>query len=280
MCPHEEKLTAWLLGDLPPEEQQAMTRHIDACASCRCLRDELSRVLTPLRSGLEKDRGLKVKPLMRRPRKSGSPPNRWLWLAPHAWLRHAALFCIAFGALFALISVVYRHGEHQRCGDAAITHITFRREDAPVPALASVPRPSIAEKSALADFKPDAVPPAASAPAVMAPPLPAREPRMPELPRLVKAECKSDPAAEAPAEVPTRSLRPLPVVAKAKDNAKRDRSKGTASAYSRPPSDLQTKPVALAVGISAGTMLAPTNAVNTNAIPTNAAAPSAARKNP
>ena len=56
MCPHEEKVTAWLLGDLPPGEAQAMTRHLEACAECRAVRDDCAGVLAPLQSALAKDR--------------------------------------------------------------------------------------------------------------------------------------------------------------------------------------------------------------------------------
>ena len=56
MCPHEEKITAWLLGDLPPSAQDEMTRHLERCAACRAARDELEGVLVPLRHGLERDR--------------------------------------------------------------------------------------------------------------------------------------------------------------------------------------------------------------------------------
>ena len=272
MCPHEEKLTAWLLGDLPPEEQQALARHLGACASCRRVRDELSQVLEPLRSGLEKDRRFQIGP---RPaqRTSGVAPRR-LWFARHEGLRRAALFAASFGTLFALISVVYRQATSPRGSGATVTHITFERNEEPAPALSPAPAAAADAKLDLADtFKPEAVPSAAAAPAVMPPAPPAPEPVMPKLRRLVAAERK-DAAADGAAVLAAAAPKSMPagvVADKAKAAAaKPERSRSAAAtAPGRVPADLRAKPFALA-GASA-----PTNAPPTNAVPTNAVAPAA-----
>ena len=273
MCPHEEKLTAWLLGDLPPGAQQAMTRHLETCASCREVRDELSRVLTPLRSGLKKDRRLRVEPHPT-PCTGGSRAPRRFWFIRHERLRHAALFAVSFGTLFAVVSVVYRQTAGQRHNDENVTHITFHREEAPAPTLAPAAEAKAlpTAKDDLADFKTEAVHVEAATHAVMAPALPAPEPKMPELRRLVKTERKTAiSAAEAPAAATELSLSARPVSSKAKDAAKRERGKASAPAITRPPSDLQIKPVGLAARPGS------TNAIPipTNAIPTNAVAPTA-----
>ena len=274
MCPHEDKLTAWLLGDLPPDEQQALARHLDACASCRGMRDELARVLTPLRSGLEKDQRLQLRPPQAR-REARRTPYR-LFFTRHEGLRRAALFAVSFGSLFALVSVVYRQTARPRHSAEAVTHITFQRQEAPAPALAPAAMSEKAAKSDLADFKTEAVGSEPAAPAVMAPALPAPEPNMPDLRRLVKTELKAAAAAEAPA--PSPSAQPLP--SKAKAVAKRDRRKAEGPDPSRPPAGLHAKPFPLATGAMSAGAIAPTNAAPTNAIPTNAAAPSARSTQP
>ena len=275
MCPHEDKLTAWLLGDLPPDEQQALARHLDACASCRGVRDELARVLAPLRSGLEKDGCLQMRPPQAR-REARRTPYR-LFFTRHEGLRRAALFAVSFGSLFALVSVVYRQTARPRHSAEAITHITFQRQEAPVPPLAPAPvaQAKKAAASDLADFKTGAVSPEPAAPEVLAPALPAPEPNMPDLSRLVKTRVKGE-AAEAPA--PSPSARPWPSQAKAV--AKRDRDKAETPAPARPPAGLHAKPFPLAAGALPAGAAAPTNAAPTNAIPTNAAAPSARRTQP
>ncbi len=272
MCPYEEKLTAWLLGDLPPEEQQAMTRHLQACDTCRKVRDELTHVLTPLRSGLEKDRHLRVEPHPT-PCTGCRESPRPFWYIRYERLRRAALFALSFGALFAGVSVVYRQTAGQHPNDENVTHITFHRKEAPAPALAPAMGAAKAPPTAkddLADFKPEAVHPEAAAPAVVAPALPAPEPMMPKLRRLVKTEGKAAiSAAPAPAAKAERSYSAAPVTAKAKAAAKSERAKASASAITRPPADLQIKPI----GLAARPASTNTIAIPTNTIPTNAVAP-------
>jgi len=254
MCPHEEKLTAWLLGDLPPGEQQEMARHIKACAACQRVLDELSPVLTPLRSGLEKDHRLQIAPRPARGPATRAPHR--LWPVRNGWLRRAALFAAAFGTLFVLISTVYRQTPGDRHSDGQVTHITFQREEPPPPTLAPMTKALPAAKSALADFRPDAAHPASAAPIVIPPDTPEREPNMPELRRLVVSPRKETETGAGP---PAVAAAP----ALSKPAAKRQRGKASASTVSRPPADLQTKPVSLAARAST----APTNAVPTNAPP-------------
>lgn len=120
MCPHEEKLTAWLLDELPPDERREIARHLEACAACRDVRDALSSVLTPLRSGLAKDRRLQ---LVLQPARGPAPhaPCR-PWFVRHEGLRRAALFAVAFGTLFVLISTVYRQTSGNRHSNEPVTH--------------------------------------------------------------------------------------------------------------------------------------------------------------
>ncbi len=260
MCPHEEKLTAWLLGDLPAGEQQGMACHIKACAACQHVLDELSPVLTPLRSGLEKDHRLQIAP-----RRTCVPEPRVpyrLWPAGYGWLRRAALFAVAFGTLFALISTVYRETSRDRHSDGQVTHITFQREEPPPPTLAPMTKALPAAKSALAEFKTDAVHPAPPAPIVVPPGMPEREPNVPKLRRLVvsprkETEAEAAPPAVAGAAAPAHS----------QSGAKRQRDKAVPPAITRPPANLQIKPISLAAHPSPVASSVPTNAVSSNAPP-------------
>lgn len=260
MCPHEEKLTAWLLGDLPTGEQQEMARHINACAACQHVLDELSPVLAPLRSGLEKDHRLQIAP--RRTRVPAPRAPYRLWPAGYGWLRRAALFAAAFGTLFALISTVYRQTSGDRHSDGQVTHITFQREEPPPPVLAPIAKALPAAKSALADFRPDAAHPAPPDPIVVPPETPEREPNMPELRRLAVSPRKETVTEAAPTAVAGAAA-----PAHSKPAAKRQRGNAAPTTITRPPADLQTKPVSLAARASPAANTAPTNAVSTNAPP-------------
>ena len=278
MCPHEEKLTAWILGDLSPEEHQALTCHLETCASCRSVRDELSCVLTPLRSGLEKDRQLRIAP---QPAKA--PPRstfRTLWSTPHEGLRRAAILTLSFGTLFTIISLVYQGSQRKPHDPNAVTHITFLRDDGkPAPALAPLADlKSEASKDALTEsarrseeFSVDPAP-------VAMPATPSPEPHAPAFRRLVKADAASEAIRKDSADAaPAAAAAAAPELhAPARPLAKRERSKAAGTVSQRPPADLMTKSVRLAGALAA---LAPTNAVPTNAVPTNAVAPSL-RQNP
>jgi len=121
MCPYEEKLTAWLLGDLRPDEQEAVTRHLSACASCRAVRDEIAAVLTPLNSGLAKDKRLFPQP--------AAPRRVPAWF--HApWVRAAALFVVSFGTLFALFGLIY-NAATRTDPVGPVTTFTFLKPDQP-----------------------------------------------------------------------------------------------------------------------------------------------------
>lgn len=287
MCPHEEKLTAWLLGDLSPEEHEAMTRHLEGCDACRAVRDELSRVLSPLRSGLAKDRTWRVAAGTAAPCRP--PLWAWLWRRPHEGLTRAALLAVSFGTLFALVSAVYQNAQRERAPAGAITHIEFRkRDEAPAPALEPMP------DAARADASPESLAEEAARSVtaisverepVPAPALPAPEPRMPELKRLRRNE---PPKAPAPAEsaaasdglasAPAPALggaAAMPTARPAKAAAKRERARTAGAPAPRAPASLQTKPLLLA-----GATPAPTNAVPTNAVPTNAVAPTTIKRKP
>jgi hypothetical protein len=304
MCPHEEKLTAWLLGDLPPGEHESLTRHLDGCAACRAVRDELSRVLTPLRSALAKDslwrdaagtaapcRPHHGTPLPSAPPTVGTaapcrPPLwAWLWLRPHDGLKRAALLAVSFGTLFALISAVYRSANRERVPAGDITHIEFHKasDEAPAPALAPMPQADKADDASTdrlaAEAKRSVATFSVASKPVPHPAPPAPEPRMPELRRLVNAEAPKAAPAEAAARSDAASGGPASVpaapAAKAAAVAKRERAKPSAVTATRPPANLQAKPLLLA-----GATLAPTNSAATNAIPTNAVPPTAAKRKP
>jgi len=278
MCPHEEKLTAWLLGDLSPEERQIMTRHLDECAACRNVRDELSAVLTPLRSGLAKDRYLKENLQPAQPTKV-TPPFH-LWFKRQEWLRHAALFVAAFGTLFALISTVYHQASDDRHGDSPATNITFNRKEPPAPSLSPVREAKDAAKADLSDFRPDAIHSPQPAPIVTPPALPKTEPNMPSMRKLVAAPKNASEKEVAPAAAPASPALSASEKQAAKAVAKRERGKAEPSAITRPPANLQIKSVTLATRAASVIDSAPTNAVITNAVPATAHPHSEAPRNP
>jgi len=279
MCPYEEKLTAWLLGDLPPEEHQALTRHLAGCDACRAAKEELAHVLTPLRSGLAKDRNLQIapKPIVVPPRRSFAA---WLWHSPHESLKRAAILVASFGTLFALFSSVYQTAQRERVPAGDVTSIEFRKasDEAPLPALQPLAEPR-AERAAAdrpredSEHRADSF--AAKSEPVPHPGPPAPEARMPELRRLVRTDgemkAKEAPAA-AKASTPACDFPSSHAEAPAKDMAKREKSKPASAAPSRPPADLMIQPVRLA------SLTAPTNTVPTNAVPTNAVSPIIKRK--
>jgi pyruvate/2-oxoglutarate dehydrogenase complex dihydrolipoamide acyltransferase (E2) component len=281
MCPHEEKLTAWLLGDLSPEEHQALTRHLETCASCRSVREELSRVLTPLRSGLEKDRHLRIsRPPAAEPSLSAF---RAFWSTPNEGLRRVAILTLSFGTLFAFIGVIYQSFQSTPAELDSVTYVSYlQTNEAPPPALAPAEElRSEAAKGSLSESAPHTERQLLSPTPVDLPAVPAPEPQKHAFRKLVKADAEpeqkqrslSDAAPAAPAAAAAFEL-PTPA---AKPSAKRERAKAASVATPRPPADLMTKPVRLAGAVAPATFapatLAPTNAVSTNAIPTNAVAP-------
>ncbi len=275
MCPHEEKLTAWLLGDLSPEERQTMARHLDACAACRSALGELSAVLTPLRSGLAKDRCLAAGSQPARPPKVRAPFR--LWFTRQDRLRRAALFAAAFGTLFALLSTVYRQASEDRRGDSPVTHITFQRNEPPAPTLSPATVPPPAAAAGLAELQPDALHAPPPAPIVTPPALPEAEPNMPSLRKLIAAKEKAAASDAVPAAAPAA---PAPYAADrqaAKAVARRERgNKAAPSTVTRPPANLQMKSGSLAARAAPVIVTAPTNAVPTNAVPAKPLPPSGA----
>ena len=275
MCPHEEKITAWLLGDLPPEEQRKMTRHLESCAECRAAQTALSRIVEPLRSGLEKDKHIAATGTAR----PHPAPQRWR--PQQAWLRRAALFAASFGTLFALINIVYRQAGVDRRHEGPVTHITFRKEEPPAPSLAPVPAPqaSAKEELSLLEGSPSAALTPPAAPAVMPPAAPAAEPKMPAFRRLVAADVHGEADRERTPAPPAETARqPAAAAAEAKALAKggdvRNRAQ-EAAPKKRPSFELFSKPIQLA-----GAVAATTNACPTNAVPTNAVSPHSTSKKP
>ena len=266
MCPHEEKITAWLLGDQPPSAQDEMTRHLERCAACRAARDELEGVLVPLRHGLERDRRRTVPqaaPAARRGAlRAGAPFQRGL--------RRAALFALSFGGVFLLFSALRMQREER--GGGVVTRMTFQRQnDVPPPVLSPLPPRAVERAEPLADFKPELPTEAARGERRVAqPPLPADAPGMPRLPVLMKArepavaeQKKGVPYAEAPGEKPARNGEAATKSEMADDGGRKQLR------LSDPPSSLTAKPVALGGAVPA--RVAPTNAP-ARVAPTNAPA--------
>ena len=167
MCPYEEKLTAWLLGDLSPAEQETLTRHLATCATCRAARDELAAVLAPLQSGLAKDQRL---------RPPAPRPRHWTASLLHApWLRAAALFLVSCSAFFLLIGLYYRQVTTTRKEPVGpVTTITFYKGEPP-PEVLEQPAPPPAEEADIQPLVFDARVPPARLAEVTAPAVPAHD---------------------------------------------------------------------------------------------------------
>lgn len=271
MCPHEEKLTAWLLGDLSPEEHLAMTRHLETCASCRSVKDELSRVLKPLRSGLAKDCALRVA----RPPARATPLRTFstLWRTPHDGLERVAVLTALFGALFVIIDVAYRKAQRPASTDSGdVTYISFlqSKEEAPPRLVPSEELKSAGSDKSLLDesLRRAEQLPIPSAPVVL-PDIPTREHPPSSFNRLLNNDAVREatrkafvraPAA-APASAPSLAA-PAKAVA-----AKSERSKAAETQLRRSDASacLIAKPVCLAE-----VPLACTNASPTNATPPSA----------
>jgi hypothetical protein len=280
MCPHEEKLTAWLLGDLSPEEQQAMTRHMDGCDSCRAVSEELLRVLKPLRSGLAKDRSLHVEP------KAGSLARRrnrwaWLWFRPHEGLKRAAILTVSIGSLFALISAVYQASQRETVSADTVTSIEFKKGADGIPAPALKPLAEAVPTETASDRldtdtrdRNEAL--SAASRTVPYPKPPAAEPTPPKLRRLATGQTACPKKSEAEADA-SPAAATLPAAAEptapTSQTVSRQRSRAKAAPIERPPSDLMVKAMSLA-----GASLAPTNAVSTNTVPSPAVTPIAKDK--
>ena len=292
MCPYEEKLTAWLLGDLSPDERQDVTRHLEGCAACRAACEELSRVLTPLRSGLEKDRHLNVPEesdvsvcsgAVRRSADSpaSTRPTFWSRLSstPHEGLKRVAILALSFGTLFTLVSVV-RHRPQRISGDPnAVTYLSYlqpKEEPDPTLAPAAEPQGAASDRPILAESPAQERIALPAAPVVL-PDQPAPDRRAPSFPRIADAEAAWEATRKAfaakdanPVSVAAAPAACAPVRESAPAKAKREHAKDTVRRMS---ADLQTKPLQ-----RVGNALAATNAVPTNAVPTNAVMPAFKRK--
>lgn len=235
MCPHEVKVTAWLLGDLPPPEQKGMADHLERCAECRAVRDELAGVLDALRNALQDEHAVRA------PARAGTrqevTPARFPW---SMWVRRAALLALSCGALFAAVALIQSRQGGQLTG--TVTHITFQR-DAGVNAPALLPSPAGKEEalSPLADFHPE-LPEGTGGVTVRVeePGLPLYSPQMPQFPTLKRM-------------FDMRLVMPqkkgiAPSLAHADTHDRRDRSKAKgrqANRLSEPPSTLVVKPFVL-----------------------------------
>ncbi len=269
MCPHEEKLTAWLLGDLSPTEHQSMTSHLETCDSCRSVKEELSSVLTPLRSGLEKDGHLRLSPPFAK-----APPRstfRALWTSPHKELKRAAILTLTFGTLFGLMSVVYQNVQRSTHDPAAVTHITFARSaEEPVPSLTPVAKRSTeaADKELLVDSVPRSESSNPSTAVVMAPATPVPEPKAPAFRRLVTADAGHD-AKQKQAGVASTATAAAPAPMRASLEkaiaTKRERSKSASTPAKRTDPGLLVRDLKLTAPPPA-----PTNTAATNVPPASA----------
>jgi len=272
MCPHEEKLTAWLLGDLSPEEHQALSRHLETCASCRSVSEELSRVLTPLRSGLAKDRDLHI--AAKPGRASPLQAFRAFWTTPQAGLRRVAVLALFFGVVATLVGVVYQRSLQTEPSDGGVTYVSYLQPAvAPPPAL--YPEEKIVvdadcQTPALAEAPLPAEPPDRPTVSVGVPLVPAPERVSPPLNRLIVGESVRQ-ATQRPFET-KRAATAATGKSKVAAAKQRDREKSESPALPQaaPADALAVQPIRLA-----GAALAATNAVSTNSIPTNAVKPTA-----
>ncbi len=265
MCPHEEKLTAWLLGDLPSLEQDEMTRHVERCAECREVRDELASVLAPLRHGLEKDRTIMpIMPGMVQHKRCGAVQPR---VSLQRWLSRAALFALSCGALFALVSALQTKRNERDGG--VVTHMTFQREPESPPELSPVCE-NIAEESApLADFNPEFPADASrNKERMTVPPLPSAAPGMPRLPVLMKG--RGAVVADQKDDVPQHAS-PAAEMASQRESADKksgryEPRKREAGRIPDPPASLVIKPIMLG-------SVAPDSLASTNSVPSATNAP-------
>ncbi|MCL1921313.1 MAG: zf-HC2 domain-containing protein [Kiritimatiellaeota bacterium] len=205
MCPHEEKLTAWLLGDLSPEAQKAVARHLTACAACRATHDELAAVLTPLQGGLAKDRRLAVPP------PAAKPPRQWAAAFLHApWLRAAALLLVSFGALFTLLSLYYQQATTRKEPVGPVTTITFHKREQPPEPLNPLAPP--ADETIAQPLVFDANVPLPQIAAVIVPDIPLREISLPSFLPLSQLALWAPPASNTPPAIYNQLVaqQPLP----------------------------------------------------------------------
>ena len=124
MCPYEERLTVWLLGDLSEAEREEMDAHVRACAECAAEARELKAVLSSLQSGLKKDTELTVES-----KKAVRAPLFGVWM------RRAALLAISGGAFFCLLGYLYNKANPARDPSETVTTLVFHKEADPPAAL-------------------------------------------------------------------------------------------------------------------------------------------------
>ena len=100
-CAYEDRLTSWLLGDLPPAEAETIRRHVAECGACRALAGELEPVVAALRQGLSEEPAKPLRLYPSRRRQVLATPyqsrfRRW-WRGTHPMLRLAASLALVVG---------------------------------------------------------------------------------------------------------------------------------------------------------------------------------------
>jgi Ca-activated chloride channel family protein len=111
-CACEERLTSWLLGDLPPPEAEAIRLHVAACDTCRARVDELAPVVAALRQGLTAAPATPLRLYPARRRRVLATPYRtrfrsW-WVASHPGLRAAAMIVVFLGLVLPTLLTARR----------------------------------------------------------------------------------------------------------------------------------------------------------------------------
>ncbi len=103
----EEQLTAYLLGDLAPEQADTMRKHLDECDDCRALAKELEPTLDLLRGALAVDLDVPERLDDDRKEEIFAPrhtPATVIWLTQHrSWLMRAAGVAAVAVVLVALM---------------------------------------------------------------------------------------------------------------------------------------------------------------------------------
>ncbi len=137
-CTFEERLTPFLLGDLPAAEADVVRQHLAECAACRAAAAQLGPTLAALQSALAADRANtpRLTPQRRRRVLAARPPNRAIfWLrASHPLLRLAAGLVLIAGVA-ALFVTSQKGGPYRvpqgRGEECALACMEIERADQP-----------------------------------------------------------------------------------------------------------------------------------------------------
>lgn len=110
-CNYDNRLTAFLLGDLPAPEAAAVRQHAAQCAACQAALRDLEPILAALRTGLAADAGTNPRlDIGHRHKALGTrPQSRYRvirWAAKRRpWLLAAACFMVVLGILSSIVAV-------------------------------------------------------------------------------------------------------------------------------------------------------------------------------